>query len=55
MMIVASSTIDAGAAVFVFATYSGSDLGTSEVGNSAADAEVTKVAVAMLNANPMRM
>src|SRR5919106_3499946 len=53
MMIVASFTIDSGAAVFAFAMYSGSDLGTSEVGNSAADPEVTSAAVAMLNANPM--
>src|SRR5918996_5530004 len=46
MMIVASFTIDSGAAVFAFAMYSGSDLGTSGVGN--ADAEVTKATVAML-------
>jgi hypothetical protein len=53
MMIVASLTIDSGAAVFVFAMYSASDWGTSAVGN--ANADVTKAAVAMLKANQERM
>src|SRR5919202_1036035 len=50
MTIVAALTMDAGAAVFAFATYSGSDLGSSEVGNCA-NAEVAKAGAARLNAN----
>src|ERR671912_2297282 len=50
MVIVALFTMDAGAAVFTLAMYSGSVFGTSSVGNSNAKAEVTEIADAATNA-----